>query len=62
MLSKIAGGTALLLGGISLIVDTAKGCWNVEMTSFANKEKLTDFLTDGDEITIQFGVGEIVRF
>ena len=62
MLSKIAGGTALLLGSMSLITDMAKGCWNIEMTSFANKDKLTDFLTDADEITLQFGVGELVRF
>ena len=61
MLSKIVGGTSLLLNSISLI-DMATGCKNVEMMSIANQNSLTDYLSDHDEITLQFGVGELIRF
>jgi len=58
MINKIG----FALGSISLLVDIAESCKNVEVISFANDNMLTDYLTTEDEITMQFGVGELLRF
>ena len=61
-MDKFGKVTALTIGGISLLADIATACYKVEVTSFGNAERLTDFLTSEDEITMQFGVGEILRY
>ena len=58
MINKIG----FALGSISLLADIAESCKNVEVLSFANDNMLTDYLTTEDEITMQFGVGELLRF
>ena len=43
-------------------MDITNGCWQVEVSKFSNKNKITDFLTNRDEITMRFGVGQLVAY
>ena len=62
MIKKIGKEAVFLLGGISILADMVEGCYKAEVTSFANENSLTDYLTNQDEITMQFGVGQVVAF
>ena len=42
--------TDFLVYALALVPHVAKACWNVEVESFANTGKLTDYLTKEDEI------------
>jgi len=47
---------ALALGGF--FTEIVDGCKQVTLTKFKNEEKITDYVTDKDEITVRFGVGD----
>ena len=49
---------ALALG--SYLTEKMNACWQTTVTSFSNNNgELTDYLTQKDEITMQFGVGKM---
>ena len=41
----------------SFLADKANGCKQVSVTKFANKNKITDLISEQDEVTMRFGVG-----
>ena len=45
-----------------LLTDIVKSCWEVEVVSFGNDDKLSDYFTEEDEVTLTFGVGKYVAF
>ena len=48
--------------GFIFLADIVKSCWEVQVVSFANDDKLSDYFTDQDEVTLTFGVGRYVAF
>ena len=51
-----------VLCALLLFADVVKSCWEVQVISFGNTDRLSDYLTDKDEITMTFGVGKYVAF
>ena len=43
-------------------IQIANCCWQAEVVSFSNRNKVTDFLTEEDEITLRFGVGQVIAY
>ena len=34
----------------------------MEVSQFSNKNKITDYLTSADEVTLRFGVGKLIAY
>ena len=52
-------GSLILFGSF---IGIANCCWYVKVKSFSNKNKVTDYITTQDEITMRFGVGQKVAY
>ena len=46
----------------SFIAEHAQSCRQVEVTQFSNLNKITDYLTSRDEVTMRFGVGQLIAY
>ena len=52
----------LFLTTCSFVANIVNGCKQVTVSKFANQDKITDYLTETDEVTMRFGVGKVVAF
>ena len=52
-------GSLILLGSF---IEIASCCLYAKVKSFSNKNKVTDYITSQDEITMRFGVGQLVAY
>lgn len=43
-------------------MDITLACMQIEVTKFSNVNKITDFLTEQDEIALRFGINKIVAY
>ncbi len=52
------------IGGLTLLSQYVKGtgCLQADVTSISNQERITDYLTKEDEITMIFGVGDLFAY
>ena len=52
----------VIIGGIAALSHMAVGCRQVKLTEIRNKDRITDYLTAEDEMTMVFGLGKIFAY